>query len=159
MAKQKFYKLKGEAENADNLNNYVSYGENFRSKLPKSKPRKPAPTGPSVIERQRGKSLIEKGDIKPVIASTIGKLSSTSSRADSVKAYVNAGKGVAQAEANRIKANNLIGAAYAGQEKGRIARTDATATARNLAIPLAESNWKTPQERESLAKRLQATKK
>lgn len=159
MAKQKTYGLKGEAENAANLNAYQAYSKNFQKGLPKSKPRVSTPEGPSVTTLRAARALIAKGDLKPTIDSTIGKLNARSSRADSVKAYTNAGKGVAKAEANRIMANKLIGAAYAAQEKGRIAKADATGAVRNLAIPLAESaGWRTPAENESLAKRLQTKK-
>jgi hypothetical protein len=157
MAKQKFYPLKGEAENADELNKYQAYRKDFQSKLPKSKPRVKPETGPTVIDYQRSKSLFKNTGIKPVIDSTIGKLSSNSSRADSVKAYLNAAKGVAVAEKKRIVANKLLNAAYESKEKGRIARPDASSVNRNLAIPLAPT-YNTPQKNELLAKKLSAKK-
>jgi hypothetical protein len=153
MAKQKrpesYYR---DAENADNLNKYQAFRKEFEKNLPKRKPRVIAKDGPTVVDRQRGKALIEQGYLKPTIDSTIGKLTSKSSRADSVKAYTNLGKGVAIAEKNRIQADKSINAAYAGKEKRRIARADATSSVRNLAIPLSESSgWRTPEEDENFA--------
>lgn len=158
MAKQKTFGLKGEAENAANLNKYTAYSKSFQAGLPKAKPRTQAPTGPSVTERRRGASLIAKGDLKPTLDSTINKLGPGSSRADSVKAYTNVAKGVAKAEANRIQANRLINTAYNAQEKGRIAKSDVTSVTRDLATPLAPTYGRTPQENQSLAKALQAKK-
>jgi hypothetical protein len=151
---QKFYPIIGEAENADNLNKYQAYVKEFQKNLSKKKitTSVTAKDGPNVIDRQRGKALIEQGYLKPTIDSTIGKLTSKSSRADSVKAYANVGKGAVIAEKNRIQANKSINSAYAGKEKGRIARTDATSSVRNLAIPLAESaGWTTPEEGQKFA--------
>lgn len=156
MAKQKPESYYKDAENADNLNKYQEFRKQFLKNLPKSKPRVIAKDGPNVIDRQRAKAIIEKGYLKPTIDSTVGKLNPKSSRADSVKAYTNVAKGVAIAESNRLKAKDQIAAAYAGKEKGRIARTDATGTARNLAIPLSESSWTTPQENEALANKLKS---
>lgn len=159
MAKQKTFGLKGEAENAKNLNEYQAFGVNFRKNLPKSKPRKPVPTGHSTTNLLKSGTLLAKANLKPTIDSTIGKLNSSSSRADSVRAYSNAAKGVAKAESARIQANKMLGAAYDKMEKGRTAKADATSSARNLAIPLAESaGWITPAQHESLAKKLQAKK-
>lgn len=153
---QKFYPLKGEAENAVYLNQYLEHRKKFEASLPKPRPRKPAPTGPSSTNLLRSGTLLAKANLKPTIDSTIGKLNSSSSRADSVRAYSNVAKGVAKAESARIQANKMLNAAYDNMEKGRTARTDATATARNLAIPLGDSNWTTPEEAESLAKRLKS---
>jgi hypothetical protein len=104
MAKQKPESYYKDAENADNLNKYQAFRKQFEKNLPKSKPRVKTPDGPNNIDRQRAKALIEKGYLKPTLDSTIGKLTSKSSRADSVKAYTNVAKGVAIAESNQIKA-------------------------------------------------------
>lgn len=152
MAKQKYYPLKGEAENADNLNKYQAYVKEFQKKLPKDKV--PAPQYkkgevPAIKAKQMARTLMTKTDLKPSVDSTIAKLNAGSSRADSLKAYANASKGMNIAEANRVKASKLNTAAnkamayagaYANQEKKRVAAKDATSVAR-ISIPLAETQF------------------
>lgn len=170
MAKQKQYTLKGEAENADNLNKYQAYVKKFQAGLPKSKPEPPRYKKgeiPAIKAKKMGSDLIAKSGLQASIDSTIGKLGPKSTRQDSLKAYANAAKGMNVAEANRIKGSKLKEAAnkamsaagaYAQKEKMRIARPDATRVQRNLAVPLAESNFSTPQEMESLAQKLKSKK-
>lgn len=151
MAKQKFYPLKGEAENAANLNAYE------RSKKDKSRGESAVLTAPkykkgevpAIKAKQMARTLMAKTDLKPSVDSTVGKLNAGSSRADSLKAYANASKGMNIAEANRVKAYKLNSAAnkamayagaYANQEKKRVAATDATSVAR-ISIPLAETQF------------------
>lgn len=152
MAKQKTYALRGEAENAANLNAYQAYSKKFQKGLPKDKvapPQYKKGEVPAFKAKQMAKALIAKSDLKPSIDSTIGKLNAGSSRADSLKAYANASKGMNIAEANRIKGSNLNAAAnkamafagaYANQEKKRVAAKDATSVAR-ISIPLAETQF------------------
>ena len=152
MAKQTASRIIGEAENAANLNDYQRFRQQFEKKLPKDKA--PAPQYkkgevPAIKAKQMARTLMAKTDLKPSVDSTIGKLNAGSSRADSLKAYANASKGMNIAEANRVKANKLSGAAnkamafagaYANQEKKRVAAKDATSIAR-ISIPLAETQF------------------
>lgn len=152
MAKQTASRIIGEAENAANLNDYQRFRQQFEKKLPKDKV--PAPQYkkgevPAIKAKQMARTLMAKTDLKPSVDSTIGKLNAGSSRADSLKAYANASKGMNIAEANRVKANKLSGAAnkamayagaYANQEKKRVAAKDATSIAR-ISIPLAETQF------------------
>ncbi len=171
MAKQKYYPLKGEAENADNLNKYQEFRKRFEASLPKSKPEPPKYKKgeiPAAKAKQIARDLIAKGDFGKVVKSTVGKLNEKSTRQDSLKAYTNAAKGMAAAEMSRIKGTKLNNAAnkammeadaFVNREKMRTAATDATRVARNLAVPLGESNFSTPQDRESLAQKLRSKKK
>lgn len=170
MAKQKPESYYKDAENADNLNKYAAFRKQFEKNLPKRKPEPPKykkgeiPAGKA---KQIARDLIAKGDFGGVVKSTVGKLNEKSTRQDSLKAYTNAAKGMAVAEMNRIKGTKLNNAAnkammeanaFKNREKMRTAATDATRVVRNLAVPLGDSNWSTPQENESLAKRLQSKK-
>lgn len=170
MAKQKYYPLKGEAENAKNLNEYQAYVKKFQAGLPKSKPEPPKYKKgeiPAIKAKQMARDLKGKSGLQASVDSTIAKLGPASTRQDSLKAYANAAKGMAIAEANRIKGSKLNAAAnkamsaagaYAQKEKMRTAATDATRVVRNLAVPLGESNFSTPQDMESLAQKLRSKK-
>jgi len=152
MAKQKLYPLKGEAENAANLNAYQAYSKNFRKNLPKDKV--PAPKYkknevPAARALQIADSLKKKSDLGSVLATAKDKMAKATSRQDTLNALAGAYNGSRAAEANRIKSNRVNAAAkkamayagaYANQEKKRVAAPDATSVAR-ISVPLAETQF------------------
>ena len=151
MAKQKFYPLKGEAENAANLNayerskKYKSRGESAVLTAPKYKKNEV----PAARALQIADSLRKKSDLGSVLTKAKDKMANATSRQDTLNALAGAYKGSRAAEANRIKADRVSTAAnkamayagaYANQEKKRVAPADATSIAR-ISVPLAETQF------------------